>query len=127
MWLVQGFFADSLPTAAVGRIALLRMDGDLFSRCRGGRAIARRSRPANRATLTSCIVPPDPSPARSTSDILYNLYERVSLGGFVIVDDYGIEVLVIYIYIYITIEYIISHTAPHACGRARAHTRNTQF
>ncbi len=27
----------------------------------------------------------------STSDILYNLYDRVAIGGFIVVDDYGIE------------------------------------
>jgi O-methyltransferase len=56
---VKGFFADTLPHLhRVHTIAVLRMDGDLFS---------------------------------STSDILYNLYDRVAIGGFIVVDDYGIE------------------------------------
>jgi len=55
---VKGFFVDSLPDAAVENIAVLRLDGDLFS---------------------------------STSDILYNLYGKVSVGGVIIVDDFGIE------------------------------------
>ena len=60
IYFVKGFFADSLPDLRenVTAIAMLRLDGDLFS---------------------------------STSDILYNLYAHVSIGGFVIVDDYGIE------------------------------------
>lgn len=56
---VKGFFADSLPHLhQVSSIAVLRLDGDLFS---------------------------------STSDILYNLYNKVAIGGFVIVDDYEIS------------------------------------
>jgi len=56
---VQGYFADSLPQLGrVDAIAILRLDGDLFS---------------------------------STMDILFNLYSKVAIGGFVIVDDYGIE------------------------------------
>ena len=56
---VKGFFVDTLPRLhQVKTIAVLRMDGDLFS---------------------------------STSDILYNLYDRVAIGGFIVVDDYGIE------------------------------------
>ena len=56
---VKGFFADTLPRLhQVQTIAVLRLDGDLFS---------------------------------STSDILYNLYNKVAIGGFIVVDDYGIE------------------------------------
>jgi hypothetical protein len=56
---VKGFFADTLPRLhKVKTIAVLRLDGDLFS---------------------------------STSDILYNLYDKVVIGGFIVVDDYGIE------------------------------------
>jgi O-methyltransferase len=54
---LPGWFAETLPAADIGRIAVLRLDGDLYS---------------------------------STMDILNNLYDKVSLGGFVIVDDYGI-------------------------------------
>jgi hypothetical protein len=53
---LRGWFKDTLPTAPVERLALLRLDGDLYS---------------------------------STMDILQNLYDKVSPGGFVIVDDYG--------------------------------------
>ena len=56
---VKGFFADTLPRLhKVKTIAVLRMDGDLFS---------------------------------STSDILYSLCDRVAIGGFIVVDDYGIK------------------------------------
>ena len=56
---VKGFFGDTLPHLhQVQTIAVLRLDGDMFS---------------------------------STSDILYNLYGRVAIGGFIVVDDYGIE------------------------------------
>jgi len=54
---LKGFFAETLPGAAFGWIAVLRLDADLYS---------------------------------STSDILYNLYDKVSLGGFVIIDDWCI-------------------------------------
>lgn len=53
---LAGLFADTLPTAPVERLAILRLDGDLYS---------------------------------STRDTLTALYDRVSPGGFVIVDDYG--------------------------------------
>jgi len=53
---IEGFFADSLPGAPVGDLAVLRLDGDLYE---------------------------------STYVCLVNLYERVSPGGFVIVDDYN--------------------------------------
>ena len=51
---LQGWFKDTLPTAPVSRLAVLRMDGDLYE---------------------------------STMDILNALYQKVSAGGFVIVDD----------------------------------------
>lgn len=52
---LKGWFAHTLPTAPIERLALLRVDGDLYS---------------------------------STRDALDALYDRVSPGGFVIVDDY---------------------------------------
>ncbi|HET9382417.1 MAG TPA: TylF/MycF family methyltransferase [Streptomyces sp.] len=52
---LPGMFADTLPTAPVERLAVLRLDGDLYE---------------------------------STMDALVNLYPKVSVGGFVIVDDY---------------------------------------
>jgi hypothetical protein len=53
---LEGWFANTLPSAPIERIAVLRLDGDLYA---------------------------------STWDALTALYERVSAGGFVIVDDYG--------------------------------------
>jgi hypothetical protein len=52
---LKGWFADTLSDAPVERLALLRVDGDLYS---------------------------------STRDALSALYDRVSPGGFVVVDDY---------------------------------------
>ena len=53
---LEGWFADTLPAAPIDRLAVLRLDGDLYE---------------------------------STMDALVALYDRVSPGGFVIVDDYG--------------------------------------
>ena len=53
---LPGLFADTLPGAPVERLAILRLDGDLYA---------------------------------STRDTLTALYDRVSPGGFVVVDDYG--------------------------------------
>jgi Macrocin-O-methyltransferase (TylF)/Coenzyme PQQ synthesis protein D (PqqD) len=52
---VKGWFSESLTAAAVGKIALLRVDADLYE---------------------------------STRDVLVALYDRVTPGGFIIVDDY---------------------------------------
>ncbi len=57
--LLEGFFGDTLPKYPYGPIAILRMDGDLYS---------------------------------STMDTLVHLYDRVSPGGFIISDDYGVVV-----------------------------------
>jgi len=54
---LQGWFRDTLPTAPIDQIALLRLDGDLYE---------------------------------STMDALTNLYPKLSIGGYVIIDDYGI-------------------------------------
>jgi O-methyltransferase len=51
-----GWFSDTLPSAPIERLALLRLDGDLYE---------------------------------STIDALTALYPRLSVGGYVIVDDYG--------------------------------------
>jgi hypothetical protein len=51
-----GWFKDTLPSAPMRRIAVLRLDGDMYE---------------------------------STLEALVNLYDRVSDGGFIIVDDYG--------------------------------------
>lgn len=53
---LKGWFADTLPTAPIERIAALRLDGDMYS---------------------------------STMDALVPLYDKVSPGGFVIIDDFG--------------------------------------
>ncbi|MEK6632595.1 MAG: TylF/MycF/NovP-related O-methyltransferase, partial [Nitrospirota bacterium] len=50
-------FRDTLPTAPIERLAVLRLDGDLYE---------------------------------STMEALVALYPKVSAGGFVIVDDYGL-------------------------------------
>lgn len=54
---LHGWFADTLPAAPVDRLAVLRLDGDLYS---------------------------------STMDVLAHAYDKVSPGGFIIVDDYGV-------------------------------------
>jgi O-methyltransferase len=53
---LPGWFKDTLLTAPIRQIALLRLDGDMYE---------------------------------STMETLKALYDRVSPGGFVIVDDYG--------------------------------------
>jgi hypothetical protein len=53
---LPGLFADTLPDAPIERLAILRIDGDLYE---------------------------------STRDALVALYDRVSSGGYVVVDDYG--------------------------------------
>ena len=54
---LPGWFRDTMPRAPVERLALLRLDGDMYE---------------------------------STMIALENLYPRVSIGGYVIVDDYCI-------------------------------------
>jgi len=51
-----GWFKDTLPTAPIKQLAVLRLDGDMYS---------------------------------STIDVLKSLYDRLSFGGYVIIDDYG--------------------------------------
>ena len=53
---LEGWFRDTLPTAPIEHLAVLRLDGDLYE---------------------------------STMDALDALYPKVSIGGYVIVDDYG--------------------------------------
>jgi Macrocin-O-methyltransferase (TylF) len=53
---LEGWFKNTLPAAPIERLAVLRLDGDMYS---------------------------------STMDGLDALYDKVSPGGFVIVDDYG--------------------------------------
>jgi len=54
---LEGWFKDTLPAAPIERLALMRLDGDLYE---------------------------------STMDALVHLYHKLSTGGFVIIDDYGI-------------------------------------
>jgi O-methyltransferase len=54
---IEGWFAETLPGAPVGPLAILRVDADLYA---------------------------------STRDVLVPLYDRVSPGGFVIIDDYHV-------------------------------------
>ena len=53
---LKGWFKDTLPGAPIGKLSLIRLDGDMYG---------------------------------STIDALSNLYPRLSVGGYVIVDDYG--------------------------------------
>ena len=53
---LAGWFKDTLPAAPIERLALLRLDGDLFE---------------------------------STRDAIEALYDRVSPGGCILIDDYG--------------------------------------
>jgi O-methyltransferase len=55
---LKGWFADTLPGAPIERIAVLRLDGDMYG---------------------------------STMDALTALYDKVSEGGFVIIDDYVLD------------------------------------
>lgn len=56
---LKGSFSETLPTAEVEELAVLRSDGDLYE---------------------------------STMETLVSLYPKLSPGGFVIVDDYALEV-----------------------------------
>lgn len=53
---LPGWFKDTLPTAPIERLAVLRLDGDMYG---------------------------------STMEALDALYPKLSVGGYVIVDDYG--------------------------------------
>jgi O-methyltransferase len=53
---LKGWFSDTLPSAPIDKLAVLRLDGDMYA---------------------------------STMDALNALYDKVSPGGYVIVDDYG--------------------------------------
>jgi len=53
---LKGWFKDTLPSAPIETLALMRLDGDFYE---------------------------------STRDGLDNLYQRLSIGGYVIIDDYG--------------------------------------
>jgi len=55
---LKGWFRDTLPTAPIEQLAVLRLDGDLFE---------------------------------STMDALSNLYPKLSVGGYAIIDDYKVS------------------------------------
>jgi hypothetical protein len=55
---LPGWFRDTLPAAPFTRLAVMRLDGDLYE---------------------------------STMDALVNLYPRLSVGGYVIIDDYFLD------------------------------------
>ncbi len=52
---LKGWFSQTLPTAPIHKLAILRLDGNLYE---------------------------------STMDALVNLYPKLSIGGYVIIDDY---------------------------------------
>lgn len=54
---LKGWFKDTLPSAPIEKIALARLDGDMYE---------------------------------STMDSLTNLYDKVSPGGFIIIDDFAL-------------------------------------
>jgi len=53
---LKGWFSETLPTAPIKSLAVVRLDGDMY---------------------------------QSTMDGLTNLYHKLSVGGYLIVDDYG--------------------------------------
>jgi O-methyltransferase len=53
---LEGWFAETLPTAPISKIAVMRLDGDMYG---------------------------------STMESLAALYPRLSVGGFVVIDDYA--------------------------------------
>ncbi len=54
---LKGWFKDTLPTAPITSLALMRLDGDMYE---------------------------------STMDALNNLYDKLTPGGFCMIDDYGL-------------------------------------
>jgi hypothetical protein len=55
--ILKGWFADTLPTAPIDQLAVVRLDGDYYD---------------------------------STVDSITNLYPKLSKGGWIIIDDYGL-------------------------------------
>ncbi|WP_307252690.1 TylF/MycF family methyltransferase [Croceifilum oryzae] len=55
---LKGWFKDTLPTAPIEKIAIARLDGDLYA---------------------------------STWDALTSLYDKISIGGYLIIDDYSLH------------------------------------
>jgi len=54
---LKGWFKDTLPSAPIEKLAIVRLDGDMYE---------------------------------STMDGLTNLYHKLSSGGYLIIDDYGV-------------------------------------
>jgi O-methyltransferase len=54
---LEGWFEETLPSAPIEQLAVLRLDGDMY---------------------------------RSTISVLESLYDKVSPGGFIVVDDYAL-------------------------------------
>ena len=54
---LKGWFKDTLPTAPIQKLSILRLDGDMYG---------------------------------STMDALSNLYPKLSMGGYCIIDDYAL-------------------------------------
>jgi len=55
---LEGWFKDTLPNAPIAKLAVMRLDGDMY---------------------------------QSTIESLTSLYDRLSVGGFVIIDDYYMD------------------------------------
>ncbi|MEC8893168.1 MAG: TylF/MycF/NovP-related O-methyltransferase, partial [Candidatus Poribacteria bacterium] len=55
---LPGWFNETLPSARIDQLAVLRLDGDYYA---------------------------------STMDTLIHLYPKLSIGGYVIVDDWGLD------------------------------------
>jgi O-methyltransferase len=55
---LKGFFSETLPTAPIEKLSILRLDGDMYE---------------------------------STMDGLVNLYPKLSVGGYIIIDDWGLQ------------------------------------
>lgn len=55
---LKGWFKNTLPKAPISKLALLRLDGDMYE---------------------------------STMDGLINLYPKLSIGGYIIIDDYALK------------------------------------
>jgi GT2 family glycosyltransferase len=55
---IKGWFCDTMPTLEIDKIAILRLDGDMYS---------------------------------STWDVLEHLYHKLSIGGYLIIDDFALN------------------------------------
>ena len=58
VYFLKGWFKDTLPNAPIQKLAVVRLDGDIYE---------------------------------STMDALKNLYHKLSVGGFIIIDDYSLK------------------------------------